>query len=242
MRDTTADRMTLWDRPRGSRLARLPHARIRGYVEPARSLPTRQHVRTPDRGSAPAHSRTATGGPREGRGLSTGTRRGEEPAEERRRHRSPTCSPQGQQNEVIGKMRVIDLLQSMPGLGKVRARQTMERLGIAESRRVRGLGTKQVAALEGVRCLTLGPPALIELVEMSARRLPAHLRWSRQLDQRGRPTSHARVTEPERTAVSSSWPARPPSARAASRPTSASTTPRSGSRSPRPPGSRARAR
>ena len=35
-----------------------------------------------------------------------------------------------------------------PGLGKVRARQMMERLGIAESRRVRGLGTKQVAALE----------------------------------------------------------------------------------------------
>jgi hypothetical protein len=55
---------------------------------------------------------------------------------------------EGQRNAVIGKMRVIDLLQSMPGLGKVRARQTMERLGIAESRRVRGLGSKQVAALE----------------------------------------------------------------------------------------------
>jgi hypothetical protein len=55
---------------------------------------------------------------------------------------------EGQSNEVIGKMRVVDLLQSMPGLGKVRARQVMERLGIAESRRVRGLGTKQVAALE----------------------------------------------------------------------------------------------
>jgi acetolactate synthase small subunit len=55
---------------------------------------------------------------------------------------------EGHTNDVIGKMRVIDLLQSMPGLGKVRAKQTMERLGIAESRRVRGLGTKQVAALE----------------------------------------------------------------------------------------------
>jgi acetolactate synthase small subunit len=55
---------------------------------------------------------------------------------------------EGQRNEVIGKMRVVDLLQSMPGLGKVRARQLMERLGIAESRRVRGLGAKQVAALE----------------------------------------------------------------------------------------------
>lgn len=55
---------------------------------------------------------------------------------------------EGQSNEVIGKMRVVELLQSVPGLGKVRARQTMERLGIAESRRVRGLGAKQVAALE----------------------------------------------------------------------------------------------
>lgn len=55
---------------------------------------------------------------------------------------------EGQVNEVVGKMKVVDLLQSMPGLGKVRARQLMERLSIAESRRVRGLGIKQVAALE----------------------------------------------------------------------------------------------
>ena len=55
---------------------------------------------------------------------------------------------EGETNEVIGKMRVVDLLQSLPGLGKIRARQVMERLGIAESRRVRGLGTKQVAALQ----------------------------------------------------------------------------------------------
>lgn len=54
----------------------------------------------------------------------------------------------GQDNDVIGKMRVLDLLQAMPGLGKVRARQMMERLSISESRRVRGLGTKQIAALE----------------------------------------------------------------------------------------------
>lgn len=55
---------------------------------------------------------------------------------------------QGQENEVIGKMRVIDLLQAMPGVGKVRARQLMERLGISESRRVRGLGVNQIAALQ----------------------------------------------------------------------------------------------
>ena len=55
---------------------------------------------------------------------------------------------EGERNEVIGKMRVLDLLQSMPGLGKVRARQMMERLSISESRRVRGLGANQIAALE----------------------------------------------------------------------------------------------
>ena len=55
---------------------------------------------------------------------------------------------QGQANEVIGKMRVLDLISSMPGLGKVRARQMMDRLNISENRRVRGLGVNQVAALE----------------------------------------------------------------------------------------------
>ncbi len=54
---------------------------------------------------------------------------------------------EGRTNDVIGRMRVIDLLTSVPGLGKIRARQLMERIGIAESRRVRGLGAKQVAAL-----------------------------------------------------------------------------------------------
>jgi len=51
-------------------------------------------------------------------------------------------------NEVIAKMKVVDLLQAMPGLGKVRAKALLERIGIAETRRVRGLGANQVAALE----------------------------------------------------------------------------------------------
>jgi transposase len=50
-------------------------------------------------------------------------------------------------NEVIAKMRVSELLQSMPGIGKVRAQQVMEKLKISQTRRVRGLGAKQVAAL-----------------------------------------------------------------------------------------------
>ncbi len=54
----------------------------------------------------------------------------------------------GQSDDIVGKMKVSALLESVPGIGKVRARQIMERLGIAESRRVRGLGTNQRAALE----------------------------------------------------------------------------------------------
>lgn len=54
---------------------------------------------------------------------------------------------QGQTDDIVGKMKVIDLLQSMPGVGKVRAKSLMERLEIAESRRVRGLGVNQIAAL-----------------------------------------------------------------------------------------------
>lgn len=53
----------------------------------------------------------------------------------------------GRTNDVIGKMRVSALLESMPGVGRVRARQIMEEIGISESRRVRGLGQNQVAAL-----------------------------------------------------------------------------------------------
>lgn len=53
----------------------------------------------------------------------------------------------GRENEVIGKMKVSALLESMPGVGRVRARQIMEEIGISESRRVRGLGANQAAAL-----------------------------------------------------------------------------------------------
>jgi transposase len=54
----------------------------------------------------------------------------------------------GQKNDVIGKMKVSALLESLPGVGKVRAKQIMERLSISETRRVRGLGANQIAALE----------------------------------------------------------------------------------------------
>lgn len=54
---------------------------------------------------------------------------------------------EGKDNDVVGKMKVSALLESMPGVGRVRARQIMEEIGISESRRVRGLGTNQTAKL-----------------------------------------------------------------------------------------------
>ena len=50
-------------------------------------------------------------------------------------------------NEIVAKLKVRDLLQSLPGVGKVRAQEIMSRLGIADSRRLRGLGVNQIQAL-----------------------------------------------------------------------------------------------
>lgn len=55
---------------------------------------------------------------------------------------------EGHNDDVVGKMRVADLLAAMPGVGKIRAGQLMERIGISPSRRVRGLGENQIAALK----------------------------------------------------------------------------------------------
>ena len=52
-----------------------------------------------------------------------------------------------QTNETVGKMKVSTVLESLPGVGKVRARKLMEKLDISASRRVRGLGAKQRGAL-----------------------------------------------------------------------------------------------
>jgi hypothetical protein len=53
----------------------------------------------------------------------------------------------GQTDEVVGKMKVSAVLEALPGIGKVRAQQTMGKLNIADSRRVRGLGENQKRAL-----------------------------------------------------------------------------------------------
>jgi transposase len=54
---------------------------------------------------------------------------------------------EGKDNAVVGKMKVSALLESLPGVGRVRARAIMAEIGISESRRVRGLGVNQTAAL-----------------------------------------------------------------------------------------------
>jgi guanylate kinase len=50
-------------------------------------------------------------------------------------------------DEAVAKMRVFELLESISGVGKVRARSVMERLNISPTRRIQGLGAKQLPAL-----------------------------------------------------------------------------------------------
>ena len=54
---------------------------------------------------------------------------------------------QAERDEVIGKMKVLVVLESLPGLGKVKARRLMDDVGISETRRVQGLGDKQRRSL-----------------------------------------------------------------------------------------------
>ncbi|MEN9822965.1 MAG: integration host factor, actinobacterial type [Ilumatobacteraceae bacterium] len=48
---------------------------------------------------------------------------------------------------IVGKMKVVSLLESLPSVGKVKARRLMEEIGIADNRRVQGLGEQQKQAL-----------------------------------------------------------------------------------------------
>jgi guanylate kinase len=50
-------------------------------------------------------------------------------------------------NQVLAKMRVVELLESLPGYGKIRAQALMERFEISPTRRVQGLGRHQRSSL-----------------------------------------------------------------------------------------------
>lgn len=50
-------------------------------------------------------------------------------------------------DEAIAKMRVVELLESISGVGKVRAVATLDRLQISQTRRIQGLGVAQLKNL-----------------------------------------------------------------------------------------------
>lgn len=50
-------------------------------------------------------------------------------------------------NESIRKMRVKELLTSLPGFGEIRATSVMERAGISPTRRIQGVGRTQLDKL-----------------------------------------------------------------------------------------------
>jgi hypothetical protein len=50
-------------------------------------------------------------------------------------------------DDILAGLKVERVIASMPGTGKIKAKRMMESLGIAENRRLRGLGEKQREAL-----------------------------------------------------------------------------------------------
>ncbi len=50
---------------------------------------------------------------------------------------------QADSDPIVAKIKVLAVLESLPGVGKVTARRKMEEIGIAESRRLSGLGPQQ---------------------------------------------------------------------------------------------------
>jgi hypothetical protein len=53
----------------------------------------------------------------------------------------------GSDDKNIGKLKVVSMLESLPGVGKIKARRIMEEIGIADNRRVQGLGAQQRQSL-----------------------------------------------------------------------------------------------
>src|SRR5438874_526321 len=65
-----------------------------------------------------------------------------------------------ERDDVIGKMKVVSVLESLPGVGKVKARRYMDEIGISDTRRVRGLvGAREpnLAFYERIRAIYLDP-------------------------------------------------------------------------------------
>ena len=52
-----------------------------------------------------------------------------------------------EEEDIVANTKVFAVLVSLPGFGKIKAKRLMEDLGIAENRRIRGLGDRQRAKL-----------------------------------------------------------------------------------------------
>ena len=59
----------------------------------------------------------------------------------------PELLQKADKDETVGKMKVLSVLESLPGTGKVKARRLMSQIGISETRRLQGLGSKQRESL-----------------------------------------------------------------------------------------------
>ncbi|MGO4453894.1 integration host factor, actinobacterial type [Arthrobacter sp. RAF14] len=59
----------------------------------------------------------------------------------------PQVLAQAEEDPAIARLKVSELLESFPGIGRVRSQAIMTQLRIAPSRRVRGLGVHQRKAL-----------------------------------------------------------------------------------------------
>ena len=53
-------------------------------------------------------------------------------------------------DEVAAKIKVLAVLESLPGLGKVKARRVLDEAGVSDTRRVQGLGEHQKTKLLGL--------------------------------------------------------------------------------------------
>lgn len=89
---------------------------------------------------------------------------------EAKRHLADGASPAGildrrLDDTAIGRMRVREFVEACPGVGPARATRIIDDCGIAESRRLRGLGDHQVKAL--VAALGIAPARRGRLVVLS---------------------------------------------------------------------------
>jgi hypothetical protein len=57
---------------------------------------------------------------------------------------------QAETDDMVAGIKVLAVLESLPGVGKVKARRTMDEVGIADTRRLRGLGDQQRKSLLAV--------------------------------------------------------------------------------------------